>query len=109
MQTTMMKQSEELKTLALKNQELQHRIQVLDMQISHQKEQMQRLQEAFDMQKLTIQNTIEGLGRIRHPTFMVEYHIFKRYGLFSKRLQCLNFVISLLRKPGKLYTYINIE
>ena len=58
MQTTMMKQSEKLKTLALKNQELEHKIQVLDMQISHQKEQLQRLQEAFDMQTLTTQNTL---------------------------------------------------
>ena len=58
MQMTIMKQSEELKTLALKNQELEHRIQVQDMHISHQKEQLQRLQEAFDKQTLITPNTL---------------------------------------------------
>ena len=40
MQTTMMKQGEELKTLALKNQECEHRIKVQDMQVSNQKNKL---------------------------------------------------------------------
>ena len=63
-----MKQSEELKTFALKNQELEHIIQVQDMQISHQKEQLQQLQEAIlgkALDKRNFRKKINSLGYLK--------------------------------------------
>lgn len=58
MQATMMKQSEDIKNLALKNQELEHKIQIQDMKILQQEEQLQVLKEAFNNQTVTTQDAL---------------------------------------------------
>lgn len=58
MHTTMMKQSEEIKNLALKNQELEHKLQMQDMRVQHQEEQIQALRGALDKQAATVQDTL---------------------------------------------------
>lgn len=62
MQATMMKQSEDIKNLALKNQALEHRIQMQDMKILQQEEQLQVLKDAFNSQTLTTQDTLATHG-----------------------------------------------
>ena len=57
MQTVKMKQSEEIKTLALKNQELEHRLQLQDMKALQHEKQIQELQEAFNQQTTKTQDT----------------------------------------------------
>ena len=50
MQATMMKQSEDIKNLALKNQELEHKLQIQDMKLLQQEEQLQVLKVALNTQ-----------------------------------------------------------
>ena len=79
-----MKQSEELKTLVLKNQELKHKIQVQDMQIAHQKDELHRLQEAFDKQTLTTQNILATHEeQITHINANILKNIFKNVGSWA--------------------------
>ena len=58
MQTTMMKQSEEIKNLALKNQDLEHKLQLQDIRMLQQEKQLQELQEAFNKQTAKMQDTL---------------------------------------------------
>lgn len=71
MHTTMMKQSEEIKNLALKNQELEHKLQMQDLRIQHQEEQIQELRGALDKQAATVQDTLathdEKIAQIHVP------------------------------------------
>ena len=53
-----MKQSEEIKTLALQNQDLEHKLHIQDMRLTRQDEQIQELQEAFTKQTLTTQDAL---------------------------------------------------
>ena len=58
LQNTIMKQSEEIKTLALQNQDLEHKLHIQDMRLIRQDEQIQELQEAFTKQTLTTQDAL---------------------------------------------------
>lgn len=58
MHTTMMKQSEEIKNLALKNQELEHKIQMQDIRVRTQEEKIQELRGALDKQVATVQDIL---------------------------------------------------
>ncbi|MCO5595418.1 hypothetical protein L7F22_049460 [Adiantum nelumboides] len=53
-----MKQSDEIKDLALKNQELEHKLQMQDLRVRHQEEKMQELQGALDKHTTTMQDTL---------------------------------------------------
>lgn len=58
MQTTIMKQSEDIKNLALKNQELEHKNQTQDMKIMLLEEKIQMMQTAFDKKIVNVQDTL---------------------------------------------------
>lgn len=58
MHTTIMKQNDDIKNLALKNQELEHKLQMQDLRVRHQEEKLQELKETLDKQATTVQNTL---------------------------------------------------
>ena len=53
MQEMMMRQSEDIKKLTLKNQELEHTIRIQDMKITQQEEKFQALQDTLNKQATT--------------------------------------------------------
>lgn len=71
MHTTMMHQSEEIKQLALKNQELEHKLQMQDIQIRNHEGLIQELRGALDKQTVMVQDTLathdEKIAQIHVP------------------------------------------
>ncbi|MCO5573277.1 hypothetical protein L7F22_027046 [Adiantum nelumboides] len=53
-----MKQNNDIKNLALKNQELDHKLQMQDLRVRQQEEKLQELKETLDKQAATVQNTL---------------------------------------------------
>ncbi|MCO5570396.1 hypothetical protein L7F22_024117 [Adiantum nelumboides] len=53
-----MKQNDDIKNLALKNQELEHKLQMQDLRVRQQEEKLQELKETLDKQAATVQNTL---------------------------------------------------
>ncbi|MCO5586881.1 hypothetical protein L7F22_040826 [Adiantum nelumboides] len=58
MQEMMIRQSEDIKKLTLKDQELEHTIKVQDMKIMQQEEKFQTLKDTFNNQATTVQHTL---------------------------------------------------
>lgn len=58
MQATVMKQSEDIKQMALKNQELEYKIQLQDMKILQQAEQLQLFKETLNNQTVITQDAL---------------------------------------------------
>ncbi|MCO5584604.1 hypothetical protein L7F22_038535 [Adiantum nelumboides] len=53
-----MKQGEDIKNLALKNEELEHTIQIQNLKMQHQDEKIQALQDAFNKQVSNVQDAL---------------------------------------------------
>ncbi|MCO5563772.1 hypothetical protein L7F22_017420 [Adiantum nelumboides] len=58
LQEMVMKQGEDIKNLALKNQELEHTIQIKNLKMQHQDEKIQALQDAFNKQVSNVQDAL---------------------------------------------------
>ncbi|MCO5594877.1 hypothetical protein L7F22_048912 [Adiantum nelumboides] len=58
LQEMVMKQGEDIKNLALKNQELEHTIQIQNLKMQHQDEKIQALQDAFNKQVSNVQDAL---------------------------------------------------
>ena len=75
MHSTMMKQGKEIKNLALKNQELEHKLQLQDIRVQQQEKEVRELRDILDQQTTKVQDTLTT-----HEEKMEQINVSKNVG-----------------------------